>query len=91
MKNFSRIFVTCAIAFASVVAVYGVDSFIIGGWPVAEASVSACSEPATVTSGRLSEESNPGALDVRFKSDHGSVDAIAFDTFPPKGFMIIVR
>ncbi len=86
-----RMTAACTMVFAMAFAVYGVDQFITGGWPVAESSVSAYSAAATIVSGRLSSEGAGGALDARFRSELGSEDEIAFDSFAPKGFVIIVR
>jgi hypothetical protein len=91
MKNFSRIIAACAIAFAVAFNANGVDSFITDGWPVTDTSVSAYSAASTVQSGQLADESDASAVDGRFRSDLGSVDALAFDTFPPKGFIIIIK
>ncbi len=91
MNNFSRIIAACAIVFAAAFNANGVDSFITGGWPVADTSVSAYSVASSIKSGRLAGASGGSALDVRFRADLGSVDAFAFDTFPPKGFIIIIK
>ena len=91
MKNFSRIIAAGAIVFAVAFYANGVDSFITGGWPVEDTSVSAYSAASSIKSGRLADASDGRALDVRFRADLGGVDALAFDTFPPKGFIIIIK
>ena len=91
MNTVSRNLAFFAAVFATAFAAQGVDSFITGGWPVAESSVSAYSMPGSVASGRLSHESAGQSLDARFRSDLESVYEIDFDTHPPKGFCVIFR
>ena len=83
------IFVLAALAF--VVPVPAVDSFIVSGYPAEDTCVSAWSEGSSLTTGTLSGESGGVAFDGRFTDSDECENGVAFDSYPPKGFCIIIR